>query len=368
MDQSLRPADRVPMTLRAKYYTDAGWYRHELERFFATMWLCAGRAKQLDGPGSFFTLAVGDESLIVTRGEEGTVRAFFNVCRHRGTRMCTDAQGAFPGGRIQCPYHAWTYGLDGRLIAAPGMAGAPDFRTADYPLHPAGCEEWEGLVFVRLRPEGPSLGEQLGDLVHKFDHWELGTLRRVARKTYDVRANWKLIIQNYSECVHCPLVHPALQRLSDFLSGDNDAIRPGYFGGNMKLKEQAETMTLSGKTIRAPLPRLGAEERRHVYYYAVMPNLLLSLHPDYVMTHILRPLSHDRTEIHCDFYFHPDEIAKPSFNPDDAVDFWDLTNRQDWNLSELSQLGIGSRSYTPGPYSPREMLLHGLDRIVTATP
>jgi Rieske 2Fe-2S family protein len=179
-----------------------------------------------------------------------------------------------------------------------------------------------------------------------------------------VAANWKLIIQNYSECLHCPVIHPALQKLSHYLSGENEPPHRSFLGGRMVLREGIQTMTMDGSTKRRLLPGLSADERRHVYYYAVLPNLLLSLHPDYVMTHALWPKSADETEVICEFLFHPEELARADFDADDVVAFWDLTNRQDWYVSELSQRGIASRAYEPGPYSHRETLLYGLDDIV----
>ena len=140
-------------------------------------------------------------------------------------------------------------------------------------------------------------------------------LRLGHRIVYDVAANWKLIIQNYSECLHCPGVHPALQRLSHFLSSENEPANPSYLGGWMDLREGIETLSMDGQRHRPCLPGLPAEEHRRVHYYAVLPNLLLSLHPDYVMTHTLWPRAVDRTEIVCEWHFHPDAMAEPGLQP-----------------------------------------------------
>jgi Rieske 2Fe-2S family protein len=148
------------------------------------------------------------------------------------------------------------------------------------------------------------------------------------------------------------------------LSGENEPLDPGVFGGRMKLRDGVTTLTLDGQTRRACLPGLPTEECRYVYYYAFLPNLLLSLHPDYVMAHTLWPRGPGRTEIVCEWLFHPDTIARPDFDPDDAVAFWDVTNRQDWHVCEQMQLGVSSRAYQPGPYSHREELLHGFDRLI----
>ena len=183
---------------------------------------------------------------------------------------------------------------------------------------------------------------------------------------YDVKANWKLLILNYNECLHCPVLHPALNRLTDYLGADNESPSATYIGGAMGFRGGAETMSIDGKMRRGYLPGLTELERKRVCYYTIYPNLLLSLHPDYMMTHTLWPKAVDRTEIVCAWHFHPAEMAKPVFQANDAIDFWDLTNREDWGIVELSQAGIQSRAYTPGPYSSREELLHVFDEAVLA--
>ncbi len=359
------PSPPGAMTLPARYYTDPDHFRAEFEHFFGSMWVCAGRNDQVPRRGDFFLRTLGDESIIVVRDGRGQVGAFFNVCRHRGTRLCTDPEGTF-AETIQCPYHAWTYDLSGNLVGAPHMGCIPQFRKEDYPLHGLAVELWDGHIFIRVADAPGPLGDQLGELPEKFRPWGMGGLRRGARVVYDVAANWKLLIQNYSECLHCPLIHPALQGLSHYLSGQNEPPRPTYLGGWMTLREGVETLTMDGKRRRDYLPGLDAEGRGRIYYFAVLPNLLLSLHPDYMMTHTLWPRACDRTEVVCEWHFLPSEMARPGFDPGDAVEFWDLTNRQDWRACELSQLGIKSRAYSPGPYSDREDLLSGFDRIVVA--
>jgi Rieske 2Fe-2S family protein len=181
---------------------------------------------------------------------------------------------------------------------------------------------------------------------------------------YDVAANWKLIIHNYSECLHCPGVHPQLQKLSHHLSGENEPAGTAYLGGRMRLRDGIATLSHDGQSRRACLPGLDVVDCRFVYYYALLPNLLLSLHPDYVMTHTLWPRGVDRTEIVCEWLFHPEETTRRDFDAEDAVGFWDMTNRQDWHVCEQMQLGLKSRAYRPGPYSHREDLLHGFDRLI----
>jgi Rieske 2Fe-2S family protein len=357
-------------TLPRRFYADPDFYRRELDRFYGNRWICAGRADQIPRAGDYFTRTLADDSVIVTRDGSDEIHALFNVCRHRGTRLCEQPEGHFTD-RIQCPYHAWTYDLAGRLLAAPHMS--PEFCKDDYPLHRAGCELWDGHVFVHLGQvgrvrqvgnEGTALRDQLADLPERFAAYRMEDLRFGHRIVYDVKANWKLIVLNYNECLHCPNLHPTLNKLHHYLGADNVAPTACYCGGAMGFREGVETMSMDGKRRRQYLPGLSESQRQRVSYFSIYPNLLLSLHPDYMLTHTLWPRAHDRTEIVCEWHFHPDEIARPTFHAEDAIEFWDLTNREDWWIAEQSQAGISSRVYEPGPYSEREGLLWSFDEIV----
>ena len=352
----------MQMTLPARYYTDDGIFRKEIKRFYYGMWVCAGRSEQIGNAGEYFLAELAGESLIVTREAGGAVRAFYNVCRHRGTRMCAEKEGTF-AGRIQCPYHGWTYGLDGKLLGAPYMEGG-EFRREDYPLHEVGAEVWDGHIFLNLAKEARPLAEQLADLPKKFAAWGIEELRVYKRAAYEVKANWKLIVLNYNECLHCPILHPMLSRVTDTMSGENDVPTDRYIGGSMEFRGGAETMSVDGVRRREYLPGLSAEQCKQVLYYAIYPNLFLSLHPDYVMVHRLWPKTADRTEVVTEWLFHPREMAKQDFCGDDAVEFWDATNKEDWAIAELSQLGIRSRAYVPGPYTSREGLPSAFDRMI----
>jgi len=353
--------DQVATTLPARYYTDPELFKEELERFFYQTWVCVGRSDQIPNPGDYFLREIAGESIILTRDEDRLVRAFFNVCRHRGTRICAENEGCF-ARRIQCGYHGWTYGLDGRLLGAPHMHEG--LCREDYGLNRVQADLWDGYIFINLRENAAPLTTQLADLPQKFANWQMADLRLYKRTEYSVQANWKLIVLNYNECLHCPVLHPALSAITDYLSGDNDSPQGSYIGGSMEFQGGAETISKDGKRRRDYLPGLTHEERSKVYYYAVFPNLFLSLHPDYVMTHTLWPRAVDRTDIVCEWHFRPAEMAKSDFVGNDAVEFWDMTNREDWRISELSQAGIRSRAYKPGPYSRCESLPAAFDRIV----
>jgi glycine betaine catabolism A len=350
-------------TLPGQYFKSPEIFAEEGERIFARRWLCVGREEQVARPGDFFTQRVGDDSVIILRDKAGRLRAHHNVCRHRGTRLCSAASGRL-SETIQCPYHAWTWTLDGRLIGAPSADTIDDFRKENYPLHSVAIESWEGFLFINLAEDPEPFAEAYAPLFGRFSRFNMSTLKAGRRVEYDVKSNWKLLFQNYSECYHCAPVHPALTKLSPPTSGENDLIEGPFLGGFMVINEENGSMTMSGRACGLPVGDLPAEDHRRVYYYSLFPNMLLSLHPDYVMYHMLWPQDPGRTLITCEWLFHPDTLADSTFDIDDGVKFWDMTNRQDWDICERSQQGVVSRAYTPGPYSRRECLSVAFDREV----
>jgi Rieske 2Fe-2S family protein len=350
-------------SLPQRYFVSRDVFEEEQEKIFSKQWVLVGHQSQLAEAGDYFVAEVASESLIIVRDKGGEVHGFYNVCRHRGTRLREDRNGHLSA--IQCPYHAWTYGLDGRLLGAPHMDQVPGFDKADYSLHAANLALWEGFIFVNLedastRHGGPaarggymSLEKWFAPLTGKFSHWNLPKLRAAKRIDYDVKANWKLMFENYSECYHCPGVHPMLSKVSPYDSAENDLTEGPFLGGFMKINKGAG-LTMSGKACALPVGKI--ENLQEVFYYSIFPNMLLSLHPEYVMVHQLWPQSPERTLILCDWFFHPDGFNRSDFKPEDAIEFWDMINRQDWHVCELSQQGISSRAYEPGPYSARESI------------
>ena len=352
---------RGAKTLPQRYFVSPDIFAEELEKIFAANWVLVGHQTQLAKPGDFFVADVAGESLIVTKDQRSTVRAFYNVCRHRGARLCEEQNGH--AAAIQCPYHAWTYALDGRLIGAPHMDETQGFNKAEYPLKSARLGLWEGFIFLNLAPLtlGPSLDKWFEPLDGKFSRWNSEGLKSAKRIEYDVSANWKLIFQNYSECYHCLGVHPELSKISPYDSAENDLTEGSFLGGFMRIAG-GKSLTMSGNACALPVGDFGDEDFRVVFYYSIFPNMLLSLHPDYVMVHQLQPQSPERTLIFCDWLFSPDAFKRTDFNPLDAVEFWDMVNKQDWHVCELSQKGISSRRYEPGPYSSRESIPAAWDR------
>lgn len=344
-------------TLPRAVYTSPEIFALEQRAFFARLWLAIGREEDLPEAGSFLTHPIGEERILVLRGEDGVLRGFFNVCRHRGARLVEEACGRLRGA-LTCPYHAWTYALDGRLLRAP--RAEPGFRPEEFPLVPVRLETRDGFVFVNIDRDAPALVASLADLPD-LARYRLGELRRARRLEYTVEANWKVIAENYSECYHCPAVHPQLNRISDLSAGGFVTGR-SFSGGPMQLRAGFDTMSTTGTTTLPPIAGLAGDDLRLINYYLVYPNLMLGLHPQYALVHQAWPLAPDRTRVTCEWLFPPATIAAPGFDPSDMVEFWDLTNRQDWALCERVQRGAASAGCLPGPYHPSERCVHAFDR------
>jgi Rieske 2Fe-2S family protein len=348
------------MTLPQRYFLAAELFAEEEKKIFSAQWVCVGHQSQLPRTGDYLVQMVAGESVIIVRDKSEMVRAFYNVCRHRGTLLCEETSGRV--GVIQCPYHAWTYSLEGKLVGAPHMETVAGFAKEDYSLHAVQTALWEGFIFVSLAHRPEPLEEVFAPLQGKFGEWNLPILKSARRISYDVQANWKLIFENYSECYHCPGVHPALSKVSPYDSAENDLVEGPFLGGFMAIAK-GQSLTMSGKSCARPVGEIESSNEARVFYYSIFPNMLLSMHPDYVMVHLLWPQSPDRTLVQCDWFFHPEaDKAEDEYQPNEAVEFWDMTNQQDWRVCELSQKGISSRAYQPGPYSPRESIPAAWDR------
>lgn len=348
-------------TLPQRYYIAPETLNAEWTKIFGGHWLCVGRAAQVAQPGAFLVANIGVESVIVVRDRQGVLHAHFNVCRHRGTRLCNDASGQF-SETIQCPYHAWTYSLDGSLLRAPTMQDLEGFDRTQHSLVAAGVAEWEGFVFVNLSREPQPFETAFAPVIGRFARYNLEALTTMRRIEYDVKANWKLVLQNYNECLHCPTIHPMLAKVLPYTSGANDLIEGSFLGGYMEIAQPNESATVSGRVCGPLVGDLSGDDLHRAYYYSLFPNMMLSMHPDYVVSYMVWPIGPTETHIVSDWLFHPNAVAHPEFDPSGAIEFWDVTNRQDWAICEQSQLGVASRAYTPGPYSPRESIPAAWDR------
>jgi glycine betaine catabolism A len=341
---------------REMYVDPAAWSR-ERELVLFREWTCVGRRADLglDAPERVVVVEVLGESLIVASDADGALHASYNVCRHRGSQLYPTAPGSGAqvcvAKSIRCPYHSWTYGLDGSLLRAPHTEDG-EVDPLDFGLHPVGVEEWGGFVFVHPTPaDAVRLTDSVGRASRTLANYDLPSLVTGLTLTYDVAANWKVVAENYNECYHCGPVHPELSRLVPSFAGGGRGLD---WDNGIPHREGAWTFTMSGTTDRSPLPGLTDEEKVRHKGELVYPNLMLSCSADHVAAFVLRPLAVDRTAIECRLLFAAAEVASPSFDASDAGDFWDMVNRQDWAICESVQRGMSSRAYTHGWFAPME--------------
>ena len=357
--------EQLQRTLPTSWYRSAAIFRIEKERLFCREWLAVCREEELPRPGDSLVLEVLGESILVVRNREGLLRAFYNVCRHRGSRLCRAADeplaagrvalaGGVTGGRlIVCPYHQWSYDLNGALVAAPHLGAGTGFDKQEYRLYPVGVETWGGFVFLHLTPaEAKPIAVQLGEIPPRLQRYPLADLRIGATIRYQVHANWKIICENYNECYHCGGVHPELCALVPAFRETGGANLDWSRG--IPHRDGAYTFTVSGSTSRRPFPGLDDDEKVRHKGELVYPNLFLSVACDHVAAFILGPVGAELTTITCHFLFERHEIDKDGFDPADAVDFWDLVNRQDWTVCEAVQRGIAARVHSHGYFAPME--------------
>jgi Rieske 2Fe-2S family protein len=368
--------EQLERTLPTAWYRSPAIFQIEKERIFCREWFAVCREEELPDAGDSQVLDVLGESILLVRNREGRIRAFYNVCRHRGARLCRAVdekvaagrvalQGGITAGRlIVCPYHQWSYDLNGALVAAPHLGAGTGFDKQEYHLYPVGVETWGGFVFVHLTPsEAKPLPSQLAGIPERLARYPLSVLAIGATIRYEVQANWKIICENYNECYHCSGIHPELCAVVPSFREAGGANLDWTRG--IPHREGAYTFTSSGTTVRRAFPGLNDDEQVRHKGELAYPNMFLSVACDHVAAFILRPRAPDRTDITCHFLFESHEMGRPGFDPSDAVDFWDLVNRQDWTVCEAVQQGISARVHEHGYFAPMEDWNLDIRRYVT---
>ncbi|MDA2810948.1 aromatic ring-hydroxylating dioxygenase subunit alpha [Nocardiopsis sp. RSe5-2] len=350
-DQGEDLPESLKGTLPGHYYTDPGIFRAEQAAIFETQWFCAVLAADLDKAGRFETVQVGRESVLVARGRDGAVNAYLNVCRHRGARLCTEESGEVRRA-FQCPYHAWTYSLDGKLISAPNLTSMPDVDRARFGLHRVHVREWLGYVWVCLADEPPSFEDTvIGDVTNRLGTpdaivgYQVADLKLGRRIEYDVKANWKQIVENFMECYHCATIHP---ELTEVLPEFADGLAAQYFVGHgAEFGQDVEGFTVDGSAGLERIPGVNEEQDRRYYAITVRPTVFINLVPDHVIFHRMFPLAPDRTLVRCDWLYLP-EVVDSGADIERSVELFHRVNQQDFDACERCQLAMDSRSYKDG--------------------
>ena len=348
--------DALQAALPREMYVEESAWRLERDTVLFAEWFCVGRLEDLGllGPDRLAVVDVAGESVLLTSDRDRVLHAAYNVCRHRGSQLVpvepdSPAPAPCSASAIRCPYHSWTYRLDGALMRAP-HADLDD--PAQFRLHQVAVEAWGGFAFVHLTPPAPApLAETVAGPARSLARYRLDELVTGAVLRYDVAANYKVLLENYNECYHCGPVHPELCRLvPSFAGGGRDL----DWDAGIAHRDGAWTFTTTGTSTRRPLPGLDAAERERHKGDLAYPNLMISASADHVAAFVLLPRAVDRTTVECTLLFDREEAASPSFDPADARDLWDLVNRQDWAICESVQRGMSSRAYRQGWFAPME--------------
>lgn len=351
-------------SLPREYYLDAQRFKDEIERVWCEQWVYSGHVSQLARVGDYIILDILDESLIITRSSESEISAFHNVCRHRGLRLCETASGHF-GPRIVCPYHAWSYGRDGRLLKATKQDDGVYFDYKDWGLNKAHVSIWQGFIFASMADKAPAPVATMMDAKSTADMEliEPHRMKIAFEKTYEAESNWKLLLENGVECYHCPSVHPEFcvalnaKAMADYYAEDYlpDLVQ----GLVIPVKGELESLSMDGKYISKKL--LGEFGRGTPIPYEFGTGFMTQpgyawggFHPDYGMVASTLPVSATRTIMICQWFVHEDAVEGVDYDIDEMIKIWDITNNQDLAIQERQQRGVSGRRYLPGPNSPTQ--------------
>jgi len=354
--------------LAAHVYFDPSRYDLEMRRIWHRNWVYVCRAGELAQRRQFRCFELGDQKILLVRGDDRVLRGFHNTCRHRGAALCTADSGVLRSATIVCPYHAWVYDLEGELKRTSSKHHADGFDMADYPLYAVHVREWRGFIFVALNAAPPAF-ERLFDLpLERLDDWPLEELviGHVLRK--EIACNWKIFWENYNECLHCPGVHPQLSQLVPIygrgLLEERDDPEwhahatdpdPKFKGG---LRNGAVTWSSDGQATSAGFPGLSPEDRRTGHLYLTgLPSVFIVAHLDYVRVVRLRPLAAERTELTVEYLFAPQTLSSSTFDLGNIVDFTNRVMTEDAAVCELNQRGLHALPHVRGVVMPEEYVI-----------
>jgi Rieske 2Fe-2S family protein len=361
-------------TLAQPFYTDAAIFERDMERVFRRRWILAGLETQIPHPGDYQMYTLGPDEILLLRDDDGSINALFNVCTHRGSRLCLEAQGHVK--MLVCPYHQWVFHRSGALRAA--RLTGPDFDTSAHGLATAHVRVVEGLIFICLAEEPPPFEDIEQNIGPHLAPLELAGAALAYHQRYDLRANWKLIVENFHECYHCPGTHPEYCAVSSWAASINKP-KPEYhdayskkriaewqalglptdfvgmtddrqfYVGRMPQREGFVTQSLDGAPVGLPLGRLPSQDVGYVGM-AIWPNLFFEAPGDYAVIMQLTPIGPNQSAVDMYWLVHPDSPKQPGYDVQRVIEVWKATGEQDWELSVNNQRGIESTRYRPGSY------------------
>ncbi|TCP20725.1 Rieske 2Fe-2S family protein [Scopulibacillus darangshiensis] len=344
---------KIQSTLKGNLYTSPEIFDLEKKHIFGKSWLFVGYEYDVAEHGQYITTRVNDENVLIIRGKDMVLRAFLNVCRHRGATLCSEPCGKAKA--LRCPYHSWTYALDGSLAGVPSSIECRGelIDSGNYGLASVNLQIWHGMIWINFSENPESVEHQLNKQITDrlgnlttFGRYQIPNLRVGHTKEYDVKANWKIIVENFQECYHCSSIHPELtDALPEFRSGVGTQNR---VGAGAFFKDGIEYFSLSGKGYRQKLKGLLPEDDRIYYGMTIVPHVFINLTPDHVITHRIFPVSPERSIVICDWLFDPDEMARDDFEPMDAVELFHRVNEQDFAACQWCHENMGSRAYENG--------------------
>ncbi len=376
---SLAEQQKLGFSLEQPFYTSKEIYQHDLSQVLSKQWIYLDHISVIPNPGDFITYEFGDDSIIVTRNRHSELKAYFNICRHRGSRLCLKSQGN--AKRIVCPYHAWTYNLDGDLLVAKQM---PDeFRKQDYSLFSCNLEVLEGLMFINLDSEDASDFAELKNNLYSFvKPHGIPNAKVALSRTYPVEANWKLVVENFRECYHCTPSHPEYSSVNAYVSaGDKQmgsympdveawieknadspfekgfknftyALQP-HHAWRMPIKNNFKTATQDGQPAAPLMGDFNDYDNAETGIF-FGPLSYFYLNNDHAVTFRLTPKSEQHTEVSVSWLVNADAEEGRDYDIDRISWLWDVTTIQDGDITMDNQKGVNSRFYQPGPYSKRE--------------
>jgi phenylpropionate dioxygenase-like ring-hydroxylating dioxygenase large terminal subunit len=345
-------------------YRDADFLRAEKEQVFAASWQIVCHLNDIPNPGDYHTLDFLGEPIVAVRGRDFGVKAFFNVCRHRAARLVDGGSGHCPG-RIVCPYHAWTYDLDGTLSAVPHRKEFVDFSLDDFGLKAVETEVYKGFVFIRLTPGLPSVADMLAPYQNELALYRLEELEPLGRVTMRMRhVNWKNVTDNYSDAMHIAVAHPGLSRLFGQTYGCAAEVWVDKMWGHLRDTPSSQLSERMYQTLLPKSPGLPDDRQRLWTYFKLWPNVAFDIYPDQVDFMQMIPLSPTETLVREIAYAHPDDRREMR-----AARYlnWRINRRvslEDKALIERVQAGMGSRSYSPGPLGNNEVSLRSFARRI----